>query len=180
VLDILQQLQRLLEAHCERQSPGDRQPNLDLAAHQFGREQSLPAKQGKQIAPLHQGHGATLDPAYGLVGIAGRYRVLDCIRPQLLGGVPTASAAMQFGNFVAEFSFQPLPEMSAEKRVVAVPLPCLIERHQQKLANLNPFEQIPARRHAGHRLAQGGAKAVQDGGSCRFRREGARDQDRVA
>jgi len=86
----------------------------------------------------------------------------------------------QARNFVAEFSFQPLPEMSAEKRVVAVPLPCLIERHQQKLANLNPFEQIPARRHAGHRLAQGGAKAVQDGGSCRFRREGARDQDRVA
>ena len=44
-LNFRREPERLFGAHRERQSPGDRKPDLDLPAHQIGWQDALPVEQ---------------------------------------------------------------------------------------------------------------------------------------
>ena len=54
------ELQGFIETQPERQSPGDRQPDLGLTPHEFVGKLPLPFKQGEEIASLYQSHRAFL------------------------------------------------------------------------------------------------------------------------
>src|SRR5580692_11140551 len=128
------ELQGLIKTQCECQTPGDRQPDLGLASHEFIRKLALPLEQGEEITSLDQGHCAILDPADRSVRIAGCDRVLNRLGPQFLGGIPKCRAPVQLGSFNAPVRLQSLSQIIGEQCMITKPDTIIIERREQHLA----------------------------------------------
>src|ERR1700761_3770634 len=122
------ELQGLVKTQRECQSPGDRQPDLGLASHEFIRKLALPVEQGEEITSLDQGHRAILDPANRSVRIAGCNRVLNRLGPQFLGSIPKCGTPVQLGSFNAPVRLQPLSQIFGEQCMITKPDTIMIER----------------------------------------------------
>src|SRR3712207_9275515 len=78
--------------------------------------------------------------------------------------VPTPGAAVQFRDLARVRASQAFAKECGEEVVVTVVAPAFVERHQEEVGPLEPFEHLQPTGRAHEYLAQGAAQRLDHGG----------------
>ncbi len=127
---------------------------LEVGAGYFRRDPIKPVQQGDHFAALEHGLIEDANQTRDRGPIPRREGMLHCIPKEISPFVPSAGALMKLVHFESAET-QPVPQQVGEQVMVAVPSARRVERNDEQVSLLQPFQQFLAVCSICDRVAQG-------------------------
>ena len=134
------------------------------AAQPVGRQAQHQHPQRAHGAVLHQPHGGIRHHVDGTLDVAGGQRMRHRLVDVGVGTEPGARRPVQLGLALGRLALESALQVGREEVVVAVPLTVLVERLDEQVLLVQPFQHRLAAGQAAHRGAKACAQAIEDRG----------------